>query len=161
MTSRKILAASAKPYEKLQAKGQVLKGTEIDLTGEEDTYSPLASLSGVKKLKFEQEVRSDLNNVKQSLQRLEKRSMIEEETKRAFQCNICKQVVRQPVTSGCCQRLVGCKDCLDMWLAHSPVCPLCKGITSKMELKGFDDLSQGTSKDRTQATKHFCYMNEE
>lgn len=66
--------------KKFQAKGQVLKGTEIDLTGEEDTYSPLASPNGVKKIKFEEEVRSDLNNVKQSLQHLEKCSMIEEET---------------------------------------------------------------------------------
>ena len=68
--------------KKLQAKCQVLKGTKIDLTGGEDTYSPLAS--GVKKLKFEKEVRSNLNDVKQCLQRLEKRSMIEEETKCAF-----------------------------------------------------------------------------
>ena len=71
---------------------------------------------------------------------------------------ICKQVAKQPVISGCCQRLVGCKDRLDMWLAHSPVCPLCKGnsiITAKMELKGFNNLltlfPQGTSEDRTQA----------
>ena len=80
--------------------------------------------------------------------------MIEDETKRAFECTICKQVVRQPVTSGCCQRLVGCKDCLDMWLAHSPVCPPCKDnsiTTSKMELKGFDDLLALFPQDRTQA----------
>ena len=84
--------------------------------------------------------------------------MIEDEIKHAVECTICKQVARQPVVSGCCQRLVGCKDCLDMWLAHSPVCPLCKGnsiITAKMELKGFDDLlalfQQGTSEDRIQA----------
>ena len=83
--------------------------------------------------------------------------MIDDEIKCAFECTICKQVARQPVTSGCCQRLVGCKDCLDMRLAHTPVCPLCKGnsiITTKMELKGFDDLlaffPQGTSEDRTQ-----------
>ena len=47
---------------------------------------------------------------------------------------------------------------MDMWLAPSPVCPLCKGnsiITDKMELKGFDDLLviflQVTSEDRIQA----------
>ena len=83
--------------------------------------------------------------------------MIEDEIKRAFECTICKQVARQPVISGCCQRLVGCKNCLDMWLAHSPVCPLCKGnsiITGKVELKGFNDLlafsRQVTSEDWTQ-----------
>ena len=63
----------------------------------------------MKKLKFEEEVKSDLNDVNQCLQHLEKRSMIEDETKRAFECTIFKQVVRQPVTSGCCQRLAGCK----------------------------------------------------
>ena len=111
-----------------------------------------------KKLKFEEEVKSDLSDVKQCLQRLEKRSMVEDEIKRAFECTICKQVARQPVISGCCQRLVGCKNCLDMWLAHSPVCRLCKGnsiITAKVELKGFNDLlalfPQGTSENRTQA----------
>ena len=80
--------------------------------------------------------------------------MIEDKTKCAFECTICKQVVRQPVTSGCCQCLVGCKDCLDMWLAHSPVCPLCKDnsiTTSKMELKGFDHLLALFPQDRTQA----------
>ena len=88
---------------------------ETDLTGDEDTDSPLASPSGAKKLKFEEEIKSDLNDIKQCLQHLEKRSMIEDEIKHAFECTICKQVVRQPVTSGCCQCLVRCKDCLDMW----------------------------------------------
>ena len=34
-------------------------GTEINLTGDEDTDSPLASPSGAKKPKFEEEVKSD------------------------------------------------------------------------------------------------------
>ena len=110
-----MLAAFAKLYEKITGKRPSAKGTETDLTGDEDTDSPLASPSGAKKLKFEEEIKSDLNDVKQCLQRLEKRSMVEDETKRAFECTICKQVVRQPVTLGCCQCLVGCKDCLDMW----------------------------------------------
>ena len=36
------------------------KGAEIDLTGDEDTDSPLASPSAAKKLKFEEEVKPDL-----------------------------------------------------------------------------------------------------
>ena len=113
-TSWKILAASAKLYEKITGKRPSAKGTEIDLTGDEDTDSPLASPSAAKKLKFEEEVKSDFTDVKQCLQCLEKHSMIEDEIKRAFECTICKQVARQPVISGCFQRLVGCKDCLDM-----------------------------------------------
>ena len=40
----------------------------------------------MKKLKLEEEVKSDLIDVKQCLQHLEKCSMIEDETKRAFEC---------------------------------------------------------------------------
>ena len=53
---------------------------EIDLTGDEDTDSPLATPSRMKKLKPEEEVKSDLNDVKQCLQHLEKHSMIKDET---------------------------------------------------------------------------------
>ena len=50
-TSRKILAASAKLYEKITGKRPSAKGAEIDLTGDEDTDSPLASPSAAKKTK--------------------------------------------------------------------------------------------------------------
>ena len=59
----KILAASGKAV-KIMGKRLSAKGTEIDLTGDEDTDSPLASPSAAKKLKFEEEVKSDLNDVK-------------------------------------------------------------------------------------------------
>ena len=83
--------------------------------------------------------------------------MIEGETKRAFECTIFQQVVRQPVTSGCCNTLPDVsKDCLDMWLTHSPVCPLCIKATlsslPKSRLKGFNDLlALFLSENRTQA----------
>jgi len=151
-SSRKILAASAKLYEKITGKRPKAKGLEIDLTGNEDIGSPPASPSAAKKQKFEEEVKTGLDDIKQHLQHLEKQSMFEDEVKRAFECVICKQAIRQPVMAGCCQRLVGCMVCLETWLSHSPVCPLCKSsciITTKMELKGFDDLlallPQGTS----------------
>ena len=80
---------------KIKGKRPSAKGTEIDLTGDEDTDSPLASPSGANKWKF----KSDPNDVKQCLQRLEKRSIIEDETRRVFECTICKQVVRQQALS--------------------------------------------------------------
>ena len=55
-TSWKILAASAKLYEKITGKRPSAKGTETDLTGDEDTDSSLASPSGAKKLKFEEKI---------------------------------------------------------------------------------------------------------
>ena len=66
-----ILAASARLYEEITGKRPSAKGTEIDLTGDEDTDSPPASPSAAKKLNFEQEVKSNLNDVKQCLQCLE------------------------------------------------------------------------------------------
>ena len=89
-----ILAASAKLHEKITGKRPSAKGSEIDLTGDEDTDSPLASPSAAKKLKFEEQVKPDLDDVKQCLQRLEKRSMIEDEIKHVFECTFYKQVVR-------------------------------------------------------------------
>ena len=67
-TSRKALGASAKLHEKISDKRSSAEGTEIDLTGDEGTDSALASPSAAKKLK----------DVKQYLQHLEKRSVIED-----------------------------------------------------------------------------------
>ena len=62
-SSRKILAASAKLYEKITGKRPKANGLEIDLTGNEDIGSPPASPSAAKKQTFEEEVKMTSSSI--------------------------------------------------------------------------------------------------
>jgi len=58
------------------------------------------------------------------------------------QCVICKGVLHKPVTSPCCQRVVGCEDGMLQWMDSSITCSLCSADTTFMmqkHLRGFND----------------------
>ena len=63
ISSWKILAASAKLYEKITGKRPKANGLEIDLTGNEDIGSPPASPSAAKKQTFEEEVKMTSSSI--------------------------------------------------------------------------------------------------
>lgn len=43
---------------------------------------------------------------------------------KAFECVICKSIVKQPIVSDCCQRIIACKTCMEEWTHQSSSCPL-------------------------------------
>ena len=64
--------------------------------------------------------------------------------RKVFDCIICKMPAHEPIVSVCCQRVVGCKLCVDRWCSNNPRCPLCS-VTGRMKerflLQRVDDLS--------------------
>ncbi len=62
-----------------------------------------------------------------------------------FTCCICLCVSMSPVRCPECQALIGCRDCVDGWLAHSCHCPKCRHpwpsylVLDEQCIKGFDD----------------------
>ncbi|CAL9686160.1 unnamed protein product [Knipowitschia caucasica] len=46
--------------------------------------------------------------------------------KAAFSCIICKDFLVDPMTSSCCQSIIGCQQCILEWQSHSPFCPHCR-----------------------------------
>ena len=67
-----------------------------------------------------------------------------DDVKKGFECVICHLPARAPVVSPCCQRIIGCGQCVQRWLLSSSRCPLCS-VTGRMTevfgLKGIDDLT--------------------
>ena len=64
--------------------------------------------------------------------------------KKIMECVICKSVVQSPVVSKCCQRIIGCRACVNTWRGTSTRCPLCSicgRMSDLLELKGFDDVT--------------------
>lgn len=45
-----------------------------------------------------------------------------EKIKAAFTCIVCKGPIDQPVFATCCRSLIGCKLCVDQWMATSSQC---------------------------------------
>ncbi|WP_368736486.1 RING finger domain-containing protein [Endozoicomonas sp. ONNA1] len=41
-------------------------------------------------------------------------------------CPICMDPIRYPVAAGACLRHFYCASCLQIWKAHSPLCPVCR-----------------------------------
>ena len=60
---------------------------------------------------------------------------------KAFECVICKSIVKQPIFSNCCQRIIACSTCMQEWTRHSSSCPLCSSSSvNQLQLKGIDDV---------------------
>ncbi|KAI7796527.1 hypothetical protein IRJ41_000475 [Triplophysa rosa] len=47
--------------------------------------------------------------------------------KAAFTCIVCKGPIDQPVFATCCRSLIGCKLCVDQWMATASQCLKCRG----------------------------------
>lgn len=61
-----------------------------------------------------------------------------------LECVICCNIVNRPLISSCCNRIVGCKDCVETWMRNRrrPVCPNCNSRASLRnfrEIKGLHD----------------------
>ena len=66
-----------------------------------------------------------------------------DDIRRVFECIVCRLPVKLPVVSPCCQRIVGCKECVSRWLETTSRCPLCSvsGCTADaFDSKGIDEL---------------------
>lgn len=131
-STRKIIAVSISAYEKA---GGVLPENElINL----DTDEPQP-----KRAKTEQESHVFTSDVLKKLKSIDKKLSFVTELQRTFECVICRSPVKCPLVAPCCQRIIGCKECVGKWLVSNSRCPLCSvvgRVGEAIELKGIDDL---------------------
>ncbi|KAL9952759.1 hypothetical protein ACROYT_G040054 [Oculina patagonica] len=62
-----------------------------------------------------------------------------------FECIICKETIQPPVVvSTCCDSVIGCKGCIQIWTTNNSGCPKCRNEVDfvAIELKGFDILTK-------------------
>ena len=116
-STRKIIAVSMSAYEKA---GGVLPENElVDL----DTDEPQT-----KRAKTEQESQELTSEVLKKLELIDKKLSFVTELQRTFECVICRSSVTRPVVAACCQRIIGCKECVGKWLVSNSRCPLCSVV---------------------------------
>ena len=84
-----------------------------------------------------------LLSIDNKLDEIDKKLSFIEELRKAFQYIICQSSAKSPMVAVCCQRVIGCKECVQRWCLTNTRCPLCS-VTGRMTesfcLKGFDDL---------------------
>ena len=133
-STRKIIAVSRASYEKLSG---IAAGEELCRV--EDDVRPPASKKPKNSENFEM-LNKKLDAIGKKLSVIDS---VVEIGKKILECVICKSVVKSPVVSNCCQRIIGCRACVMSWRGTSTRCPLCSvsGRIDVLELKGFNDLT--------------------
>lgn len=70
-----------------------------------------------------------------------KQSTIINSVASTFECVICRSVMHRPQFLTCCNRAVGCEQCISRWFGEHGSCPHCSTSgASYIDIKGIDDL---------------------
>jgi len=105
-----------------------------------------------RRYKAEVDLENELEEINEKLDALlnnKAKDVLTESISEAFKCCVCLKVSSWPVVSTCCERLLGCKDCLAQWYSGDGNCPFCKCMDGKDKhfvLKGIDELNTVLSK---------------
>lgn len=141
-STRKIIAVSRASYEKLTgiAVGEELGQVEDDVLNQ----PPCKRLKEMGKHNFTEDFEALNKKIDAMGGKLSLIDNVVDIVKKIFECVICKSVVKSPVVSKCCQRIIGCRLCVMTWRGTSTRCPLCSvsdRLGDTLELKGFDEIT--------------------
>ncbi len=134
-STRKIIAASHATYEKLSG---VCVGGELNQLQVDDNAITEPTR---KKIKLDED--DSYKKMDQKIDAILNKLTFVDDMRRVFECVVCRLPVKLPVVSPCCQRIIGCKECVSRWLETNRRCPLCSvsGRTADaFDLKGIDEL---------------------
>ena len=139
-STRKIIAASRSMYEKL---GGVSPSAELSQV-EDDVVIVKPTCKKMKVQVGDDIIKGQLEDINKKLDRMDKKLSFIDDIRAAFQCVICRSPARLPVVAPCCQRIIGCGECVQRWILNNSRCPLCSVSGRMMEsfgLKGIDHLT--------------------
>lgn len=137
-STRKIIATSRSTYEKLVGKSPRQEISTVD--GDVEIIEPAA-----KKPRIADETVADILqkvcNVERDVKSINEKLQFISDIKKGFECVVCRLPCREPVVSSCCQRIIGCGECVSRWANSNSRCPLCRietSTTTSFHLKGID-----------------------
>ena len=139
-STRKIIAASRSLYEKLGGVSAELSQVEDEVVIVEPSCKKIQTTEG----HVLGNIQGKLEHIDKKLDQIEKKLSFMDDIKKTFECVICRMPARSPVVAPCCQRIIGCGQCVQRWILNNSRCPLCS-VTGRMTevfgLKGIDDLT--------------------
>ena len=141
-STRKIIAAPRSIYERLVGKSPAEEISQLD----EDV---VVVDQPAKKIKLtrdgdETSILTRLEEIEKTVSEINENLLFLGELKRAFECVICRLPCKSPVVAMCCERVVGCDECVKKWRGTHSRCPLCSvegRMTDSFILKGVDGIT--------------------
>ena len=141
-STRKVLAASKTLYEKCTGHdANVMRACGEEAAGGEP--APKRKKTSESESTLQDLISSKFSSLEERLGSIDKKLAFLNELGHGFDCIICKSSSISPVVSPCCQRVVGCQECVNSWMTSHQHCPLCStdGVVSqRFVLKGFTDV---------------------
>ena len=135
-STRRVLAASKMLYEKCAG----LDANIMRACGEEPEPAPKRKKTSEFTL---QDLSEKFSSLEERLDSIDKKLAFFNELGHGFACIICKSSSISPVVSPCCQRVVGCQECVNSWMTSHQRCPFCSTedlVSQRFVLKGFTDV---------------------
>lgn len=145
-STRKIMAASRSLYERLGG-----APSNAELLSQVDDAEVVFLEPSNKKVKTSNSLADStlnsvaidkLTNIDKKLDEVVARVGFLDDIRKVFECVVCRCPVKSPVVARCCQRIVGCRACVERWFTTNTRCPLCS-VSGRMDdvipLKGIDD----------------------
>ena len=131
----KNIAASRSLYEHL---GGVPPGAALTVQEDDDIVIFEPSAKKAKK-NNDCSLKISLEDIHKKLDSIDSKVSFSTNLRKALECIICRSTVKMPVVSPCCQRIIGCKWCVERWASTKSSCPLCSArgrLSQTIQLKG-------------------------
>ena len=146
-STRKILAANKQLYRKVTGQNTNIERASIDLTKDDSSDDSDILLPPVKLRKCEFGdssvvlIADKIEDISKQVSGLAESITFIQNMQHSLECVVCKGLVRSPIVSKCCGRVIGCKRCVKRWLDIHATCPHCSSVIDKnFPFKGFDDV---------------------
>ena len=136
-SNRKILAASKTLYDKLIGTRTNPKQANIEeLTSSDDDPQHRPKRLCLSNTEM-------FDKILEGMDALQKQNTFCNKVAAVFECVICKDIMHKPQFGACCNRAVGCQQCIRRWFEEHGTCPHCSTsvmIANYNDLKGIDEL---------------------
>ena len=141
-STRKIIAASRSLYERL---GGVSPDAALAMQEDDDIVLVEPSAKKAKKKDDNLPNMTSLEDIHKKLDSIGSKVSFHDNLRKTFECVICRLAVHMPIVAPCCQRIVGCKRCVERWVSAKSSCPFCSvrglRLSQTIQVKGLDDVT--------------------
>ena len=135
-STRKILAANKQLCRKVTGQNTDIERASIDLTKEDSSDDSDILLPSVKRRKCancgdSSTIADKIEDTFKQVSGLAESITFMQNMQRSLECVVCKGLVKSPIVSKCCGRVIGCKRCVRRWLDVHATCPHCSSVITE------------------------------